>query len=128
MTTIGIVRTSRHLDQDQAAQVTALWTAAYPAMREILDSVIRVQRGADRPTVDIPGLGRIRRELGQMDRGTYRACTHGEPAFSPASAYGLIRGVLDVTSLGSPHAGDIHRLAAVLADLTAARTMPKENH
>ncbi|MDQ0943304.1 hypothetical protein [Streptomyces sp. V1I1] len=120
MLTTQTVRTNPHLTDDQAAHIVALWTAAYPAMRETLDTVIHAQRGADRRTVDIPRLERTRRALGQIDRGTYRPCTRSTPAFSPTSAYFLVRNVLNVTSLGSPHVGAIHRLAAELADLSAA--------
>lgn len=115
-----IVRTNPHIDEDQALRVTELWVAAYPSMRQILDSVIRAQRTAANPTVDIPALERVRLELGQMDRGTYRGCTRGEPVFIPSSARIAVHAVLNVTSIGHPYAGDIYRLAAELADLTAA--------
>lgn len=69
------IRTHEHLDTDQAAHLAALWTATYPAMREILDLVIRANRATDHPVVDVPRLVRVRRELGQIDRGTYRPCT-----------------------------------------------------
>jgi hypothetical protein len=115
--TPATLRTYRHLTATQADHLAELWNATYPAMREILDRVIRANRGTDRPVADVPRLERVRRELGQIDRGTHRPCTQSPPGFSPTEAYILVGWVLEATSLGSPHAGGIHRLAAELADL-----------
>ncbi|MEV8476196.1 hypothetical protein [Streptomyces sp. NPDC051173] len=119
MLTMETVRTNRHLDEDQAARVVELWNAAYPGMREILDTVIRVWREAGDDRVE--RLERVRRELGQMDRGTYQDCKRSAPVFIPSHSRGHLLAVLNVTSIGNPHAGAIHRLAAELADLTVAR-------
>ncbi|WP_424893456.1 hypothetical protein [Streptomyces sp. XH2] len=122
MLTTETVRTNRYLDEDQAARVVELWNAAYPGMREILDTVIRAKREAHQPSTDIERLEQVRRELGQMDRGTYRDCKRGPAVFRPSASWGHLLRVLKATPIGSPHAGSIHRLAAELADLTAADT------
>lgn len=119
MITIDTVRTNGRISDEEAAQVVDLWTTAYPAMRQILDTVIRANRATDRPVVDVNRLVRVRRELGQMDRGTHRPCTQSPPGFSPWQAFRMVRAVADVTSSGSPDAGAIYRLVAALADLTA---------
>ena len=103
--------------QEQA--IADRWNAVYPAMRNILDAVIKAQRGAERPTVDVARLERVRRELGQQDRGTFKGCTRSPGSFSISSAYTQVREVLAVTSIGDPDAGAIHRLAGELADAVA---------
>lgn len=112
------IHPSRRIDEAAAVRLTGLWNAAYPGMREVLDAVIRANRGTAHPRVDVRGLETVRRELGQVDRGTHRPCTRSEPAFSPHIALSLVRAVIDVVPLGSPHAGGIYRLAAELADVT----------
>lgn len=99
----------------------ATWTDAYPHMRTILTAVITANRGADHPLVDVTCLERVRHALGQLDRGTYRPCTQSPPGWCPTSAFRLVRTVANVTSLGHPQAGAIHRLAADLADEVAER-------
>ncbi|MFF7954161.1 hypothetical protein [Streptomyces griseorubiginosus] len=120
MLTTEMVR-DRFIGEDDAARVAALWNEVYPAVRERLTTVIRAQRESAQPTVDVARLEQVRRELGQLDRGTFRPCTRSRPAFSESAAYGLLRDVVAVTGLGSPYAGALHRLAAVLADLVVAR-------
>ena len=105
------------LDEATAARVAEGWTAVYPAMRRVLDDVIRANRNTDRPLVNVRRVERVRRELGQIDRGTHRPCTQSPPAFSPRAAYGLVRYVLRLMPVGHPHAGDMYRLAAELADV-----------
>jgi len=107
---------NRFITQSQAEDIADRWNGAYPAMRSILDAVIKAQRGAERPTVDVARLERVRRELGQQDRGTFKGCTRSPGAFSVSSAYVQVREVLAVTSIGDPDAGAIHRLAGELAD------------
>ncbi|MFD5385446.1 hypothetical protein ACFWMG_10890 [Streptomyces sp. NPDC127074] len=65
----------------------------------------------------LPRLDRVRRELGQVHRGSYRECTRSAPSFSPATAAWLVRDVLGITHIGHPDAGTIYRLAAEPADL-----------
>jgi hypothetical protein len=95
------------------------WPAVYPAMRQILDAVIRANRGVSRPVADVSRLERVRLELGQLDRGTHRPCTQSPPAFSPFAAFSLVREVCETTPLGHPATGAIYRLAADLADQSA---------
>ncbi|MFI1734970.1 hypothetical protein ACH40E_38305 [Streptomyces acidicola] len=122
--TVETVRTNSHIDQARAERLVEHWSAAYPAMRTILDTVIAAQRGAERPTVDLPRLERARRELGQVDRGTHRVCTRSEPFFSPTAAGWLVEDVIAITHIGRPHAGAIYRLAAELADLAVEALPP----
>lgn len=98
----------------------AAWAEVYPEMRRILDAVITAQRLAFRPTVDVAGLVHVRRQLGQLDRGTYQACTRVPGAWSSHAAFRLVRDVVDITPLGHPAAAAILRLAADLADQNAA--------
>jgi hypothetical protein len=100
-------------------QPPAAWSAVYPAMRQILDAVIRANRGASRPVANVSRLERARLELGQLDRGTHRPCTQSPPAFSPFAAFSLVREVCETTPLGHPATGAIYRLAAELADQSA---------
>ncbi|MDG5807888.1 hypothetical protein P9869_35630 [Streptomyces ossamyceticus] len=109
---------TRYIDVDRAQEIANHWNGVYPAMRRILDLVITAQRGAERPTVDLPRLERVRRELGQLDRAAYRGCTRSPKSFSIHGALSNVRETLDVTSVGTPELGDIYRLAAVLADVT----------
>lgn len=95
------------------------WAATYPAMRNILDTVIRANRPAATPVVDVRRLERVRLELGQLHRGTHRPCTQSPPAFSPFAAFSLVREVCETTPLGHPATGAIYRLAAELADQSA---------
>lgn len=110
---------NRFVTEPQTRIIADCWNAVYPAMRGILDSVIKAQRRTDRPTVDVVNLERVRRELGQLDRGTFKACTRSSGAFSVFDALSHVREVLNVTSLGAPGAGAIYRLAGELADVVA---------
>ncbi|MEU1312596.1 hypothetical protein ABZ419_27405 [Streptomyces cinnamoneus] len=111
---------NRFVTETRAQDIADRWTAVYPAMRTVLDTVIRAQRGAAQPTVDVARLERVRRELGQLDRGSFKGCTRSPGAFSVSDAYVNVREVLAVTSLGHPDAGAMHRLAGELADAVAA--------
>ncbi|MFD8025437.1 hypothetical protein ACFV6G_34125 [Streptomyces lavendulae] len=122
--TVATVRTYRHVDLPRAQRLVEHWSAAYPAMRTILDTVITAQRKAQRPTVDLRRLEDTRRELGQMDRGTHRLCTRSAPSFSPTSAAWLVRNVIAVTYVAHPDASAIYRLAAELADLATDEVPP----
>lgn len=108
--------TNRYIPVEQAQEIAVAWNGVYPAMRRVLDTVIKAQRGAKRRTVDLPRLERARRELGQLHRGTYRGCTRSPAAFSLFGSISNVREVLEVTSVGTPELGDMYRLAALLAD------------
>jgi hypothetical protein len=110
---------NRFVTETQAQRIADRWNAVYPAMRNILDDVIKAQRGAERPTVDIARLERVRREMGQQDRGTFKACPRSPGAFSVFDAFSQVREVVAVTSIGHADAGAILRLCAELADAVA---------
>ncbi|MER7761347.1 hypothetical protein [Streptomyces sp. NPDC097619] len=118
MITIDSVRT-RFISDDQAQHIADHWNPVYPAMRRILDTVIKAQRAADRPTVDVARLELVRRGLGQLDRGTFKGCTRSPGYFSVHHAIRHVHGVLKVTYSGDPDKGAIYRLAGVLADTNA---------
>lgn len=122
--TVETVLTNRRIDRPQAERLVERWNAAYPAMRTVLDTVITAQRQAERPTVDLSRLERVRRELGQVDRGTHRVCTRSAPFFYPTAAEWLVRDVIAVTHVGHPQASAIYRLAAELADLAVEDLPP----
>jgi hypothetical protein len=92
-------------------------------MRAVLDTVIHANRAAQRPVADVPHLERVRRQFGQLHRGTYRPCTQSPPAYCPWTAFRLVRDVLAVVPLGHPQAGALYRLAADLADQIAQPTV-----
>ncbi|MFD9453433.1 hypothetical protein ACFWBC_10125 [Streptomyces sp. NPDC059985] len=117
MLTTETVRTNPTLSEDQALRVAELWTIAYPDMRAILDTVIKAQRSAERPTVEVARLETVRRELGQLHRATFKSCTRSAGGFSHHYALVHVQEVLDVTSNGNPVKGALHRLAGELADL-----------
>lgn len=110
---------NRFMTEGQSRGIADRWNGVYPAMRGILDTVIKAQRSTDQPTVDVAQLERVRRELGQLDRGTFKACTRSPGAFSVFDALCHVREVLKVTSLGHADAGAIYRLAGELADMVA---------
>lgn len=83
------------------------------------ENLHRAQRGTERPTVDVADLERVRREMGQQDRGTFKACTRSPGAFSVSHAFSQVRRVVSVTSISHPDAGAILRLCAELADAVA---------
>lgn len=111
---------NRFVSEGEAKGIAERWNGVYPAMRTILDTVIKAQRATDRPTVDVARLEQVRRALGQLDRGTFKACTRSPGAFSVSDAFSAVRAVLRVTSIGHADAGAIYRLAGELADVVAA--------
>ncbi|MFK0202107.1 hypothetical protein [Streptomyces lavendulae] len=118
MITIEDVRT-RFISDGQAQLIADHWNPVYPTMRRILDIVIKAQRAADRPTVDVAKLELVRRELGQLDRGTFNGCTRSPGHFSVYHALRHVDKVLKLTYSGDPDKGAIYRLAGVLADTNA---------
>ncbi|MFC7885235.1 hypothetical protein ACFUVV_25665 [Streptomyces sp. NPDC057376] len=110
---------NRFITETRAQRIADRWNAAYPAMRAILDTVIKAQRGAEQPTVDVARLERVRREMGQQDRGSFKACTRSPGGFSIFDAFSQVREVVNVTSIGHADAGAILRLCAELADAVA---------
>lgn len=131
---------SGRVSRATAAAIAEHWNDAYPIMREILTSYIDNMRASinreawkvdpNHPYAEalrrsapseaslrrrLKGAEELRRELGQLDRGTHRACTRSSGGFSPASAYGIVRNLLSLTSLNDTDLAKVYRLAAVLA-------------
>lgn len=108
--------TQRILDEaNRQPTVEELWPAAYPAMRARLDDVIRSRRAL---SADVTRYVELRRALGQLDRGTYKACTRSpgvDPTESPLTTMSLLRKMLDLVPVGSPDAPVLYRLASVVA-------------
>ncbi|KOU46172.1 hypothetical protein ADK56_31025 [Streptomyces sp. MMG1522] len=96
---------------DEAGSISASWNAAYEGIREELTARVRTAKalGGDATRVK-----EIRRELGQLDRCAHRACTQSPPGFSAYAALRLIQESLLYLPLELQ--GDVHRLAALLAD------------
>ncbi len=109
--------TTRFIDADRAQRIVDHWNPLYPTMRAVLDTVIKAQRTAERPTVDVARLETARRELGQLHRATFKSCTRSPGGFSHHYALVHVQEVLGVTSNGHPAKGALHRLAGELADL-----------
>lgn len=134
------VYNSSRVDSATAADIAAHWNDAYPLMREIATSYINGMRVSisreswkvdpDHPYAEalrrsapseaslrrrLKGAEELRRKLGQLDRGTHRACTRSSGGFSPASAYGIVRNLLSLTSLNDTDLAKVYRLAAALA-------------
>ncbi|MFB8023941.1 hypothetical protein ACFC36_35810 [Streptomyces rubiginosohelvolus] len=96
---------------DEAGAISAAWTWVYDGIREELTARVKTARklGGDASRVK-----EIRRELGQLDRCAHRACTQSAPGFSAYAALRLIQESLLYLPLELQ--GDVHRLAALLAD------------
>ncbi|MFF3127773.1 hypothetical protein ACFVRD_37015 [Streptomyces sp. NPDC057908] len=118
---------NRFVTETQSQRIAGRWNGVYPAMRSILDTVIKAQRDAERPTVDVARLEQVRREMGQQDRGTFKACTHDPGAFSIFDAFSQVREVVAVTSIGHADAGSILRLAGALADVVASTAVARQS-
>lgn len=134
MTTTATVRGIGRIDDTTATRVTDLWNAAYPTMRTILTASIngrrdRIRREGwtqdDLPRADwgsrkdlgarLAGLEGLRRDLGQLDRGTYRGCTRSPGGFSAIHAYWSVRRVLEATSINDRGLACVYELATALA-------------
>lgn len=141
MITVADVRSSdTRIDTETAQRITDLWNVAYPHMRTALTAVIdgnrRYLAEADRWQLSeekqaatarrIKETEQIRRELGQLDGSTLRACTRSMGGFYVSGALALVMNALPAFSFGSPHLGDAYRLAAVLADVVGARTAARQ--
>lgn len=127
MITTDSVRT-RYIGEELAQRVADHWNPVYPAMRRILDTVIKAQRTRETPSWDVAQLELVRRELGQLDRMTFKACTRSDGAFSVHHALSHVHEVLNVTSLGDRDKGAIYRLAGALADVDAHVTEAAHAH
>lgn len=146
MLTTATVRGNGRIADDTAARLADHWNAAYPTMRSVATSRVDAYRRqikdevwnvdpthphADALRAHLPteaavrrrlkNAETLRRELGQLDRGTHRACTRSTGGFSPLSAYAAVRALLSATTLNDLDLAPVYRLAAVLADAADAR-------
>ncbi|MFJ9427571.1 hypothetical protein [Streptomyces sp. NPDC101249] len=140
ITTATIRGNGAALDDTTAADIAELWNAAYPTMRDIVTGNINGdrQRITDR-VWDIdpasPGAAwmldrtpterqlrhrlrtfeALRRTLGQLDRGTHKACTRSPGGFSVSSAYSAVQDTLNAAGTRSQGMEAVYTLAAALA-------------
>lgn len=141
MLTAATVRAHGEIDDATATRIADLWNAAYPVMRAIATARIDSYRcqirdeawriDPDHPHADVlraytPTEAQLRRRLknaealrlvlGQLHRGTHRACTRSPGGFSRHAAYSAVRALLDRTSSNDEGLSAVYRLAAELAD------------
>lgn len=146
MTTAATIRNQGRIDDTTATRIANLWNTAYPTMRAIATTRIDAYRRHVRdeawkvdPThphaeaiqAFIPteatirrrlaNLETLRRELGQLDRGTHRACTRSPGGFSVLAAYTAVRSLLGATSVNDEGLSALYQLAAVLAEAAEER-------
>lgn len=144
MLTADMVHETGRFSYADAERLADNWNAAYPHMREISSNYITSmrQRIEDRSwevdpthpaaeflrqsTPSEAGVRRklklaedLRRDLGQLDRGTHKLCTRSPGSFTISGAYLAVRNLLRITSLNSPGLPKIYRLAAMLAEAEA---------
>ena len=119
------------VDEVTASRIADLWNTAYPGMRADLTAEIKRVTPLAETADDADGrwkghilrAKKVRKELAQLDNGTYRGCTRSPGGFS---TYGALTAASDLMNmragrLTGPNAGNVFRLLAELADTTAAR-------
>ncbi|MDX2528005.1 hypothetical protein [Streptomyces europaeiscabiei] len=141
MLTAATARSHGRIDDTTSTHIADLWNAAYPVMRalttaridayrrQIRDEAWHVDpnhRHADVLRAHTPTEAQLRRRLknaealrltlGQLDRGTHRACTRSPGGFTVRAAYWAVRALLDVTSTNDEGLSAVYGLAAALAD------------
>lgn len=141
MPTAATIRSTGRIDDATAIRIADHWTAAYPVMREIVTARITAYRqqisdeawqvDPTHPQADVlrahtlteaqlvrrlKGVEALRLELGQLDRGTHRACTRSPGGFSAGAAYRSVRNLLSIAGLNDHGLAPVYRLAAVLAE------------
>lgn len=141
MLTAATARAHGRIDDTTATRIADLWNAAYPTMRATVTARIDAYRGQireqawhvdpDHPHADVlraytpteaqlrrrlKNAEALRRQLGQLDRGTHRACTRSPGGFTVLAAYSTVRALLKTTGLNDEGLAAVYRLAAVLAD------------
>lgn len=130
-----------HFSYAEAEHLADLWNRAYPTMREIATRCINGKKAAidgrswevdpKHPQAEVlrellpkeaeltrrmKQVETLRRELGQLDRGTHKPCTRSPGCFSVTGAYMAVRNLIKISSLSSEGLGNVFRLAAVLAE------------
>ena len=146
MTTAATIRSHGRLDSTTAARIAAHWNTAYLTMRTLATDRInayRLQIRDEAWKVDpthphaeaiqaftpseatirrrLANLENLRRTLGQLDRGTHRACTRSPGGFSVLAAYTAVRALLGATTVNDEGLAAVYRLAAVLAEAAEER-------
>lgn len=141
MLTAEIVFETGRFSYAKAESLADLWNAAYPLMRAIATRRVEYLRTSvkdktwevdpEHPAAEAlrqstPSEAKfrrrlklaedLRRELGQLDRGTHKLCTCSPGSFTVTGAYMLVRRLIDITSLSSEGLPAVYRLAAVLAE------------
>jgi len=146
MTTAATIRSYGRIDDTTAARIADRWNTAYPTMRTIATARINGYRRqiedraweidpthphaevlrAYTPTEAqlrhrLKNTETLRLKLGQLDRGTHRACTQSPGGFTVLAAYTAVRAFLSHTSVNDHGLAAVYELAAVLADAAEAR-------
>lgn len=146
MLTTATVRGYGRIDDSTATRITEAWNAAYPVMRSVATDRVDAYRqqikneawriDPNHPRADIlrpflpteasvrrklKNAEALRRMLGQLDRGTHRACTRSPGGFSTFAAYNAVRALLQATTLNDRDLAAVYRLAAVLAETADER-------
>lgn len=141
MLTADMVYETGHFSYADAEYLADRWNQGYPAMRQIATGYIEGMRtyieqekwaiDPDHPHADVLQAyatpenkarrklklaEELRRDLGQLDRGTHKPCTRSPGCFSVTAAYMTVRGLIGLTSLNSEGMPSIYRLAADLAE------------
>lgn len=141
MLTPELVHDTGHFGYADAEHLADLWNRAYPAMRKISTGYIESWRkyieqegwviDPSHPKADVlqaytvpeskarrklRRAEEVRRDLGQLDRGTHKPCTMSPACFSVTAAYMRVRSLVSLTSLNSEGLPQIYRLLADLAE------------
>lgn len=141
MLTAELVHETGHFSHSGAEHLADLWNLAYPAMRQIATRYISGMReyieqegwiiDPAHPRAEVLQAYAVpekkarrklklaedlRRDLGQLDRGTHKPCTRSPGCFSVTAAYMAVRSLISVSSLSSEGMPQIYRLAASLAE------------
>ncbi len=136
-----MVHETGHFSYAEAEALADLWNGAYPAMRKIATGYVEGLRlSVERRSWEIDpkhpqaealrslalpeGKVRrklklaedLRRELGQLDRGTHKLCTCSPGSFTVTGAYMAVRNLISASSLNSDGMSSVYRLAAALAE------------
>jgi hypothetical protein len=136
-----LVHETGHFSYADAEHLADLWNRAYPVMRQIATLYIEGMRAyIEREGWVIDPAHRhaevlqayttpekkarrklklaeeLRRDLGQLDRGTHKLCTRSPGGFTVTGAYMAVRNLLNISSLSSEGLASVFRLAAELAE------------
>jgi hypothetical protein len=137
MLTAELVHETGHFSYADAEHLADLWNRAYPVMRQIATLYIEGQRAyieregwvidPAHPHAEVLQAEKkvrrklklaeeLRRDLGQLDRGTHKMCTRSPGGFTVTGAYMAVRNLLNISSLSSEGLASVFRLAAELAE------------